>query len=170
MLTQQKGVSCQDGCWQCLGPVMCMQGSASELHQHTALMGASAAGQKLKGCETLLANTFTGRRQKGTCLHSPLNHRFSHFHYGSVGLCQKNSAYGHAMVSEKKYSWFLSDVLGYGFINRWNVLQLKPLSSPVDFRSYMQMYCFHKTSYGKPAVYCLLTLCFVPRESIRFLF
>ena len=88
-------------------------------------------------------------------------------------LCRftsKNSAYGHAMISEKKYSWFLSDVLGYGFINRWNMLQLKPLRSPVGFRSYMQMYCFPKTSYGKPVLYCPLTLCFVPHEIIIFLF
>jgi len=52
------------------------QGSAWARHQHTASMGASAAGQKLKECETISPSVPTGHRQKGRCLHSPPNHRF----------------------------------------------------------------------------------------------
>lgn len=48
------------------------------------------------------------------------------------GFMSKHSAWGHAMTSEEKYTWFLSDVWGYGFINWWNTCQQKPLSSPSE--------------------------------------
>lgn len=109
-----------------------------------------------------------GHTQKGRHQHSPPNHQFSNLHDGSVDLCKKTSAYGHA-ISEK-YGWFWSDALGYGFRNRWNMLQLEPPRSPVELRSSMQMCCFRKSSDGKPALSCSLGLRFVPREITRFLF
>lgn len=85
-------------------------------------------------------------------------------HCSPVDLCQ-NTACGRAMTSEEKYSWFLSDVWGYGFINWWNTCQPKPLSTPAAFRSYWQMYCFQR-----PCVENLCsTSCFVPPEITRFL-
>lgn len=81
------------------------------------------------------------------------------------GFMSKHSACGHAMTSEEKYTWFLSDVRGYGFINWWNTCQQKLLSSPAAFRSYWQMYCFQR-----PCVENLCsTLFFVPPEITRFL-
>lgn len=81
------------------------------------------------------------------------------------GLMSKHSACGHAMTSEEKYTWFLSDVWGYDFINWWNTCQQKPLSSPAAFRSYWQMYCSQRPSVEN----LCSTLCFAPPEFTRFL-
>lgn len=74
---------------------------AAPAHRPT---GASAAGRELRGRKTVLPGAPTGHREKGRRLHSLANHRFSHFHYGSERFMSKISAYGHAMIAEKKYS------------------------------------------------------------------
>lgn len=117
-------VSCWDRCWQYLGPMMCGQGLALELHQPAALMGTSKAGQKLKGCETTLPSAFTGHRRGEAVL--SLQPPTQSLPLQVCRSMSKSSAYGKAMISEKQYSAFVSGALGYSFVNGWSMLQLKP--------------------------------------------
>lgn len=138
------------------------QGSAPELPQLRACTGASAAGQGWKVWNH--PSAFRGTGSRGGAFTLPPT-PMEPFPLQPCGFMSKHSACGHAMTSEEKYTWFLSDVRGYGFINWWNTCQQKPLSSPAAFRSYWQMYCFQR-----PCVENLCsTLFFVPPEITRFL-
>lgn len=162
MLSQQQRESLGTRCQHHHSPGMRKeQGPAPLLHQGNPLVGASSRPEIPRLCVT----TWPWAQTEGEMPAFFLNQQLSHLCYGSIDLGEKNSACGHAVISEKKYSWFLSDVLGCSFINRWNMPQLTSARSPLDFRSFIQVNPFHKTSYGKAVQYCLL----VPRDITGFL-
>lgn len=155
MLSQQKRESSRHRSWEHLGPggVPRARGGAQQRNRSTWESQQQARNQKA----VIPPRGHRAQAEGETPVFFP-QPPIQSFPLWLCRFMSKNSAYGRAMVSEKKYSWFLSDVLGCSFINRWNMPQLTPIQSPVDFRSFMQMYRFRKTSYGKPAQYCLLTL------------